>query len=172
MIKCVLFQSDNDCGPFFNTKERKGWLECWHAIVVTRNALLSFVETIIDTLFNQIIQILPKCKAAASAGSSAVLKHDCYMDAEITKYNLLQPPKAWKNADRKKWCNSPWELAKCFIHAQGYKSKTSFSESDINALLSILKNCRVFQPYFVSSPGNVVDDESVFKCNNTQNVCI
>lgn len=149
------FQSDADCGPFFKTQEQKGWLECWHAIIVTRNAIEDFVKTIVDQLYKKAVQNSPGCGPVA--GITVVRHHICTMETEIIKYNFLKPP--WKNADKSKWCSSPWEFAKCFIHAQGYKSKASFDEVDLNALLNIMRNCSVFQTYFSSV--NVVDDVRV-----------
>ena len=50
----------------------------------------------------------------------------------------------WKNTDVKKWCSSPWEIAKCFM-ANGYSRIMSVKETDCTAILSVLINCLSLQ---------------------------
>lgn len=97
-----------------------------------------------------------------STTSAATGKHYCSMEAEIAKYNCLTNRKDWKNANKKKWCTSSWEFAKCFIYASGYKNKNAIEEVDLNALLNIIKNCKQFEKYVASSSVLVLDNVSCF----------
>lgn len=154
----LFFQSNTECVSFLKTKEQKGWLECWYAINVTRNVLVKFVETKIKDLYDKAMQNLPLCTSAAR--TAGILYHNCHMENEIVKYNLLTP-QTWKNANRMDLCSSYMEFAKCFIHAQGYRDKVSFGEFDLNALFSIMKNCKRLKGDFVSSSLQIVENVSI-----------
>ncbi|XP_053391667.1 uncharacterized protein LOC128554410 [Mercenaria mercenaria] len=60
---------------------------------------------------------------------------------EILKCHGSTPPAPnWKNTEMQKWCESPWEIAKCFINAPGYSDKTRASAFDTVGLLHLLIN--------------------------------
>lgn len=162
----MIFQIDTECVPFLRTKQQKGWFECWYAIEETRNALLDFVRTVIGQLYANALQNLPNCRsAAATVGTaSGTTCHYCYMENEIVNHNLLTPKK-WVNANKIKLCSSSWEFAKCFIHPKGYENKSSFEEVDLNALFSIIKNCKEFQTRLVSPILQSVENVSIFLLN-------
>lgn len=58
---------------------------------------------------------------------------------------------SWKNTDASKWCISAWELAKCFMPADGYLDVKSAKETDFNGLISVLQNCKRFDTLLSST---------------------
>lgn len=155
-----MFQSDTEHNDFFKTKEQRGWLDCWHGIFVTRNALLKSVKPTIDQLYSKAIQNLPDCKSAVV---SPTQKHNCKIDAVIAINNSMSHPKRRKSGQNKKnICSSSCEFAKCFIHASGYEETTSFEKFDLNALFSIMRNCKEFEQYFISQSKDVLKTVSVY----------
>lgn len=139
------------CSCLFKTEEEKGWLKCWKALFVTRDGLSDFVENTIHSIYKPV-----NCpvSSVASPNAGAVSQQSCcqHFEKEIQKYrsgwNKLKERDKWQNSDKTKLCSSEWEFAKCFIHATGYKDKTSIQETDLNGIISIIKNCSEFQNYF------------------------
>ncbi|XP_045188973.2 uncharacterized protein LOC123546611 [Mercenaria mercenaria] len=62
---------------------------------------------------------------------------------------------SWKNTRAEAWCNSYWEYAKCFMPPDGYSDKTSFFETDLNGIISIVTNESAF--------ASQIDDKDVCK---------
>ncbi|XP_053388725.1 uncharacterized protein LOC128551828 [Mercenaria mercenaria] len=75
---------------------------------------------------------------------------------EIIKSHASSPPAPnLKNTDIEKWCSAPWEVAKCFIAAPGYRKKTDASDIDIAGLLHVFINSIEFQ--------NKITNVNIFK---------
>ncbi|XP_052799198.1 uncharacterized protein LOC128230797 [Mya arenaria] len=63
---------------------------------------------------------------------------------EIIQHHRFTGP-SWKNTNADKWCTSPWEIGKCFLPPDGYKTVPSIKESDFNGVLSVMLNCADFE---------------------------
>lgn len=135
------------CTCLLSTEKEKSWLKCWKAISLTREGLINFVKRETDTIYHNGMGSLPAhsiCKLSTSSASPHTQVCDHQLIAHIQRLHT-NPTSHWCNADKKKLCRSSWEVAKCFIHASGYRNKTSLQETDLNGILSILRCCIVFQ---------------------------
>jgi hypothetical protein len=47
---------------------------------------------------------------------------------------------SWNNTSVERWCDNPWELAKCYMPPDGYIGVDSASETDLNGILSVMLN--------------------------------
>ncbi|XP_052820983.1 uncharacterized protein LOC128246686 [Mya arenaria] len=63
---------------------------------------------------------------------------------EIVKHHRFSGP-SWKNTNADKWCTSHWEIGKCFLPPDGYKTVSSIKDSDFNGVISVMMNCKDFQ---------------------------
>ncbi|XP_052761281.1 uncharacterized protein LOC128203781 [Mya arenaria] len=63
---------------------------------------------------------------------------------EIIQHHRFPVP-SWKNTNADKWCTSHWEIGKCFLPPDGYKTKSSINDSDFNGVISVMMNCKDFQ---------------------------
>ncbi|XP_052820841.1 uncharacterized protein LOC128246603 [Mya arenaria] len=63
---------------------------------------------------------------------------------EIVKHHRFSGP-SWKNTNADKWSTIPWEIGKCFLPPDGYKTVSSIKDSDFNGVISIMMNCEDFQ---------------------------
>ncbi|XP_052773278.1 uncharacterized protein LOC128212071 [Mya arenaria] len=63
---------------------------------------------------------------------------------EIIQRHRFSGP-SWKNTNADNWCTSPWEIAKCFLPPDGYKTVPSIQNSDFNGVISLLINCKDFE---------------------------
>lgn len=142
------------CSCPFQTEDEKAWLKCWRAVFITRDGLCDFVKNVISSIYSSAVSGLPigsQCRVSG-AGTSQHARCDKQFETVIQKYrnqwHTLNAKDKWKNSDQSKLCSSEWEFAKCFIHAQGYKTKTKIEETDLNGIISIIRNCSEFQNYF------------------------
>ncbi|XP_052760978.1 uncharacterized protein LOC128203558 [Mya arenaria] len=63
---------------------------------------------------------------------------------EIVQHHMFLGP-SWKNTNADKWSTIPWEIAKCFLPPDGYKTVSSIKDSDFNGVISVMMNCKDFQ---------------------------
>jgi hypothetical protein len=63
---------------------------------------------------------------------------DKIRDRIITDHRHSNP--SWKNTRAELWNTSYWEYAKCFMPLEGYSEQNTFSETDLNGIISILLN--------------------------------
>ncbi|XP_052760586.1 uncharacterized protein LOC128203282 [Mya arenaria] len=63
---------------------------------------------------------------------------------EIVIHHRFSGP-SWKNTNADKWCTSHWEIGKCFLPPDGYKTVSSIKDSDFNGVISVMMNCKDFQ---------------------------
>ena len=64
---------------------------------------------------------------------------------------------SYKNTRSKLWCTGSWELAKCFMPAQGYSNKNTADDTDLSGLISVILNNKDFQnkiTEILGQPGN------------------
>ncbi|XP_052760852.1 uncharacterized protein LOC128203465 isoform X2 [Mya arenaria] len=66
---------------------------------------------------------------------------------EIIRYHRFSGP-SWKNTNAEQWCTSPWEMGKCFLPPDGYKTVSSIQDSDFNGVINVMINCEAFQNNF------------------------
>ncbi|XP_052760039.1 uncharacterized protein LOC128202905 isoform X2 [Mya arenaria] len=63
---------------------------------------------------------------------------------EIVKHHRFSGP-SWKNTNADKWSTIPWEIGKCFLPPDGYKTVSSIKDSDFNGVISVMINCEDFK---------------------------
>ncbi|XP_052820774.1 uncharacterized protein LOC128246552 [Mya arenaria] len=63
---------------------------------------------------------------------------------EIVQHHRFSGP-SWKNTNADKWSTIPWEIGKCFLPPDGYKTVSSIKDSDFNGVISVMMNCEDFQ---------------------------
>ncbi|XP_052811493.1 uncharacterized protein CXorf38 homolog [Mya arenaria] len=63
---------------------------------------------------------------------------------EIIQHHRFTGP-SWMNTNADKWCTSPWEIGKCFLPPDGYKTVSSVKDSDFNSVISVMMNCKDFE---------------------------
>ncbi|XP_052820259.1 uncharacterized protein LOC128246094 [Mya arenaria] len=63
---------------------------------------------------------------------------------EIIKHHRFSGP-SWKNTNADKWSTIPWEIGKCFLPPDGYKTVSSIKDSDFNGMISVMINCEDFK---------------------------
>ncbi|XP_052819698.1 uncharacterized protein LOC128245540 [Mya arenaria] len=63
---------------------------------------------------------------------------------EIIQHHRSSGP-SWKNTNAGKWSTIPWEIGKCFLPPDGYKTVSSIKDSDFNGVISVMMNCKDFQ---------------------------
>ncbi|XP_052759623.1 uncharacterized protein LOC128202647 [Mya arenaria] len=63
---------------------------------------------------------------------------------EIIKHHRFSGP-SWKNTNADKWSTIPWEIGKCFLPPDGYKTVSSIKDSDFNGVISVMINCEDFK---------------------------
>lgn len=128
----LLFFQIKMAGVVSAEEEEQGWWKFWKAIFITRDGLEGFVDREIKLLFSD----------ATKPGHNLI--------DDIEQSHCLG--KIGTNGDKLKLQQSPCEIevAKCFIHAQGYKDKTTIKDIDLNGILSIISNCTRFHNYFLN----------------------
>lgn len=52
---------------------------------------------------------------------------------------------SWRNTDARKWCSDPFQIAKCYMPADGYFEVRSLAETDFNGTLSVIMNNKRFE---------------------------
>lgn len=65
----------------------------------------------------------------------------------ILNNHRFQGP-SWRNTDAKRWCTDAFQIAKCFMPSDGYSSVMSMSEVDLNGILAVIINNKMFQQTF------------------------
>ncbi|XP_052760229.1 uncharacterized protein LOC128203028 [Mya arenaria] len=63
---------------------------------------------------------------------------------EIVQHHRFSGP-SWKNTNANKWSTIPWEIGKCFLPPDGYKTVSSINDSDFNGVISVMMNCEDFK---------------------------
>ncbi|XP_045195855.2 uncharacterized protein LOC123551184 [Mercenaria mercenaria] len=81
-----------------------------------------------------------KCNCILENGRKPCPTNFCSsMYDAITKCHRFASPN-WKNTNIHEWHNNYWEIAKCYISADGYKHVLNPATTDLSALLCILVN--------------------------------
>ncbi|XP_045195951.2 uncharacterized protein LOC123551241 [Mercenaria mercenaria] len=63
---------------------------------------------------------------------------------QIKKLHKCKIP-SWSNTRAERWCQHPWEIAKCFMPPNAYLHANSVSETDLNGILSVVINHKEFR---------------------------
>lgn len=75
-------------------------------------------------------------------------KNVCHQLAQQIRNNHEYSIPSWKNSRPARWCQCPWELAKCFMPRDGYLSANTAEETDLNGILSVMINHKAFRKTF------------------------
>ena len=140
-----------------NDSGYKNWLKVSLALIQSKEALHDFTKKVIDAIHNDIkTRLGPGTCTGTSAcntrkGGVTGKEPTCpscaqwVIEIKKNRSGLLH----WKNADPTKWHNLPWEIAKCFMNAQGDKataaSVTGPDKTDLSGMLNVLVNCKEFR---------------------------
>ena len=133
-----------------NDQGYKNWLKVTLALIESKEALHDFTENIIKDVHNDIKTRIGSAGCTAACNTKKGKPPTC-LDCkkwvnEIKSYSagLL----VWKNADPKIWHNKPWEIAKCYMNAQGNPTtaakNTGPDKTDLSGILNVLVNCKEF----------------------------
>ena len=148
--------SDEEWKKRLNSPGYKNWIKVSLALIESKEALHDFTERTIIHIHSD---IKTKVGSGICTGTSACNTRrggptgkepscpNCALWVTEIKKNrngLLY----WKNADPKIWHNAPWEVAKCFMNAQGSKataaSVTGPDKTDLSGMLNVLIGCKEF----------------------------
>lgn len=129
---CLLLLPEQMASIVVTDKEKQGWLKSWMAIFITRDGLEELVEEEMKQLFED------ATKPGHTLINDIKQSHcENKIGTNVNKFKLQQSP-----------CEV--EIAKCFIHAKGYKDKTTIKDIDLNGILSIIKNCTRFHTKIIN----------------------
>ena len=136
-----------------NDQEYKNWLKVTLALIESKEALHNFTENIINNVHDDIKTKIGSagCTAACSTkkGKPPTCSNCTNWVSEIISYRAGQL--VWKNADPKIWHNKPWEIAKCYMNAQGSPStaaqNTGADKTDLSGILNVVINCKEFRKH-------------------------
>lgn len=145
---------DEEWKKRLNDSGYKNWLKVSLALIESKEALHDFTEKVILDVHKDIKTTAGSgtCTATPSCNTNKGKEPTCPSCAkwvtEIRKYRSdgqLQ----WKNTDPKMWRTVPWEIAKCFMNAQGGKAtaaaNTGPAKTDLSGMLNVLVNCKEFR---------------------------
>ena len=144
---------DEDWKKRLNDSGYKNWLKVSLALIESKEALHDFSKNVIVAIHNDIKTRLGSgtCTATSACntrkgitGKAPSCPSCAQWVFEIKKQSNGQLQ--WKNTDPTKWHNLPWEIAKCFMNAQGAKAtaaaNTGPDKTDLSGMLNILVNCK------------------------------
>ncbi|CAB4043164.1 Hypothetical predicted protein [Paramuricea clavata] len=146
---------DDEWKKRLNDSGYKNWLKVSLALIESKEALHDFSKNVIVAIHNDIKTRLGSgtCTATSACntrkgggitGKAPSCPSCAQWVIEIKKQSNGQLQ--WKNTDPTKWHNLPWEIAKCFMNAQGAKAtaaaNTGPDTTDLSGMLNILVNCK------------------------------
>ncbi|XP_060596595.1 uncharacterized protein LOC132750602 [Ruditapes philippinarum] len=159
-------------------KNFHNWLKSNLALMYTRNGLKRFVSDEInsfqrDTYISILKQLdleldtmcsdcstnaivsdkeCEKCKRKSCQHTYCPKKGLCNSFLfEIRKAHKHKAP-SWNNTDARQWCSDPWQLAKCYMPEHGYSTKRTIEETDLNGVLSVILNNKIFARKLSADP--------------------
>lgn len=149
-----------------NTNERlndekfQNWVKAHLGLVHTREGLIDFVTTVVKKFHRESLsavndEICSQCQTENIVeyyrGRSTRIgvvrpcpKGICDKLREIIKENHSFHTPSWKNTHAERWCDTPWEMAKCFMPPDGYLGITTIDDTDLNGILSVMINLTRF----------------------------
>ncbi|KAH3788274.1 hypothetical protein DPMN_166409 [Dreissena polymorpha] len=154
----------------FADEETKNWFKAFIALQITKEGLTEFVDKETQKIHsivgkgcgNCFIENLLKCPTRDICSN----QHNCNFHNAPGKQNRTCPVNvcdqiriniilqhrfsrpSWKNTDATKWNTHVWEIAKCFLHPDGYLQVTSVQNTDFNGMINIILNCIYFDTSF------------------------
>ena len=136
----------------------KNWLKVSLALIQSKEALHKFAGDVIDAVHTDIKTRVGtgtcdgSCNTRGKHGGVGGKEPSCPNCVKWVKEIKAQRSNGqlhWKNADPKIWPNVPWEIAKCFMNAQGDKATaaavTGPNKTDLSGMLNVLINCKEFK---------------------------
>lgn len=136
-----------------DSKETVNWLKVHIALHFVRNILLDVVKFDMNQLHIGILRNarqannLPERAACTKCDTNRV--RSCAtricssIQDEIKLLHRYSGP-SWKNTDARKWCTTPWEIAKCFMPPSGYQNVSTPENTDFNGFINVVINCMEF----------------------------
>ncbi|XP_046853881.1 uncharacterized protein LOC124447027 [Xenia sp. Carnegie-2017] len=127
----------------------KNWIKVSRALIEAKKALHGFTKEAIEDVHAQMKSVVgpgtctktaacntnrgePKCPSCSLWVKE--IKESC-------KGNII-----WKNTDPSRWHELAWEIAKCYMNAQGSKETaravTGPENTDLSGILNVLVNCK------------------------------
>ena len=149
--------SDEEWRKRLNNPGYKNWIKVSLALIKSKEALHDFTEKTIIAIHNDIktkvgsgictgTSLCNTRKGGGPTGKEPSCPNCAQWVTEIKRIRNGQL--YWKNADPKIWHNAPWEIAKCFMNAQGSKataaSVTGPDKTDLSGILNVLIGCKEF----------------------------
>ncbi|XP_053396718.1 uncharacterized protein LOC123543648 [Mercenaria mercenaria] len=154
-----------DCSEKLKEKDFQNWLKAALAVSIAKKGIEPYVSNIITEFHQNALEdilsskefkdealctactnnsLLPTTnKAKHNKGQDTLpkcQKHVCdRLRTKIVISHAYQDP-SWRNNRVEKWCHCPWEIAKCYMPPDGYKTASSGSDTDLNGILSVMMN--------------------------------
>ncbi|KAH3770248.1 hypothetical protein DPMN_171532, partial [Dreissena polymorpha] len=129
----------------FADEETNNWFKACIALTVTKTGLTNFIENTIKKVHapfgsscGQCSIEFPKCQTCVK------------VKLGIESCHRFKRP-SWKNTKAQGWKSNWWQIAKCYLPPTGYAGVSSVQESDFNAVINIILNCKDFQNHLCSS---------------------
>ena len=149
--------ADEEWKKRLNDPGYKNWLKVSLALIQSKEALHKFAGDVIDAVHTDIKTRVGTgtCDGSCSTGGKGSGKEPSCLNC-VKWVNEIKAQKSsghvqlhWKNVDPKIWHNVPWEIAKCFMNAQGDKATaaavTGPDKTDLSGMLNVLINCKEFK---------------------------
>ena len=145
--------ADEEWKKRLNDPGYKNWIKVSLALIQSKEALHDFTKNVIDDLHHDIKTRVgsgtcdgtcntPKCSAKEPSCPSCV-KWVKEIKAQTKGTQIF-----WRNVDKSKWHDDPWEMAKCWMNPQGDKASaaavTAPDKTDLSGMLNLLINCKEF----------------------------
>ncbi|XP_053384352.1 uncharacterized protein LOC123536708 [Mercenaria mercenaria] len=144
-------------------KQFQNWLKVALSVSIARKGVMEFVmnsivkfhnDVLKDILTTEQIQSKMYCTTCTTDNIVPVQNwshfrrknlpscpnHICdKLREKIFLYHAHDTP-SWKNTCATRWCDSAWEVAKCFLPPDGYMTTDAIENTDLNGILSIILN--------------------------------
>lgn len=161
-----------DYRDLFRNPENQNWAKTALAVQITRDGLLEFVKQAISSLHNTFLLNIGQTStvSCSNCDTSDVLpcptRKLCHRIGRWCKFHKSSPRQcpnnvcdnfkcaieadhrfqspSWTNTDARYWCSNAWEIAKCYLPPDGYKTSSSAEETDFNGIISIIINSSSF----------------------------
>ena len=145
--------ADEEWKKRLNDPGYKNWIKVSLALIQSKEALRDFTKNVIDDLHDDIKTKVgsgtcdgtcntPKCSAKEPSCPS------CVKWVKEVKAQTKGTQIFWRNVDKSKWHDDPWEMAKCWMNPQGDKASaaavTGPDKTDLSGMLNVLINCKEF----------------------------
>ncbi|XP_052762416.1 uncharacterized protein LOC128205051 [Mya arenaria] len=160
-----MMASSEDYTELFKLKENQNWLKVSVGLIFTKDGLKPYVEKTMESFKRRqgsncsacsTATIVPCNKRNKICRSRPCKLHngvkycpcpinvcDGFRDSIIRQHRFGGP--SWLNTNACDWCSNAWEVAKAFMPPDGYDTIKTSDETDLNGVISVLINCRLFE---------------------------